>query len=41
VAEIATACGFTSQASFYNYFLRHTAISPSDFRGKRQGGAED
>lgn len=32
VSEIAAACGFSSQAGFYNYFLRHTSISPSDFR---------
>lgn len=34
VSEVASACGFPSQAGFYNYFLRHTAVSPSDFRGK-------
>lgn len=32
VSEIAVACGFTSQAAFYNYFLRHEAVSPSEYR---------
>ena len=32
VSEIATALGFTSQASFYNYFMRHTKTCPSEFR---------
>jgi DNA-binding LacI/PurR family transcriptional regulator len=34
VAEIASLCGFSSQASFYNYFHRHEGRSPSDFRPK-------
>jgi len=32
ITEIAARCGFSSQAGFYNYFKRHTGISPSDFR---------
>lgn len=32
VSEIAGACGFSSQAGFYNYFLRHVSVSPSNFR---------
>lgn len=32
VSEVAGSCGFSSQAGFYNYFLRHAAVSPSEFR---------
>ena len=32
IAEVATACGFTSQAGLYNYFKRHAGIGPSEFR---------
>ena len=32
MAEIAAACGFSSQAAFYNFFIRHTGTSPSEFR---------
>ena len=35
VSEIATSCGFSSQAGFYNYFVRHAGQSPSDFRAER------
>lgn len=31
VAEVATRCGFSSQAAFYNYFKRHDGSSPSDW----------
>jgi AraC-like DNA-binding protein len=41
VSEIAGICGFSSQAGFYNYFLRHTAVSPSEFRSKRKAPAEE
>ncbi len=34
ISEVALACGFSSQAAFYNYFLRHKKISPSKFRRK-------
>jgi len=36
VADIAISCGFSSQAAFYNYFLRHEKISPSRFRRKAE-----
>jgi LacI family transcriptional regulator len=29
IGEVAQRCGFTSQAAFYNYFLRHTGTRPS------------
>jgi AraC family transcriptional regulator len=32
IAEIAALCGFSSQAGFYNYFMRHTRTCPSEFR---------
>ena len=32
VAAIANHCGFTSQASFYNYFQRHEGSAPSQLR---------
>jgi LacI family transcriptional regulator len=32
VAEVAAACGFSSQAALYNYFKRHTGVGPSEFR---------
>lgn len=36
ISEIAGSCGFTSQASFYNYFLRHAGCSPSEFRKRER-----
>ncbi len=30
VADVAKRCGFLSQAAFYNYYLRHTGVKPSD-----------
>lgn len=41
VAEIASHCGFTSQASFYNYFLRHDGHSPSQCRPKHAPAPPD
>mgnify|MGYP002784353723 FL=1 len=32
--EISRRCGFSSQAAFYNYFHRHTGITPSEI-GKK------
>ncbi len=40
VADIANRCGFTSQASFYNYFQRHEGCSPSYLRPKPEVGHE-
>ncbi len=34
MAEIAHRCGFASQASFYNYFMRHEGMAPSGFRAQ-------
>lgn len=34
IAEVATTCGFSSQAALYNYFKRHTGSAPSEFRNK-------
>lgn len=36
ISEIAGSCGFSSQASFYNYFLRHAGCSPSEFRKRER-----
>lgn len=36
ISEIASRCGFSSQAALYNYFKRHTGNSPNEFR-KEQG----
>ena len=36
IASIAAACGFSSQAGFYNYFQRHTGWAPKEYRA--QGG---
>lgn len=30
IGEISQRCGFTSQAAFYNFFHRHTGITPSE-----------
>lgn len=38
ISEVAASCGFSSQANFYNYFPRHTGMSPTTFRA---GGAHD
>lgn len=35
---IANKCGFLSQANFYNYFLRHTGMNPTNYRGGEHGG---
>lgn len=32
IAEIASACGFSSQAALCNYFLRHEGVVPSEIR---------
>lgn len=32
ISEVASACGFSSQSAFTNYFLRHRGITPGDFR---------
>jgi AraC-like DNA-binding protein len=32
IVDVAAACGFSSQAAFYNYFLRHEGVAPSDYR---------
>lgn len=32
ITEVARICGFSSQANFYNYFLRHVGVSPSGYR---------
>jgi len=32
IADVASACGFSSQAALYNYFKRHAGIGPSEFR---------
>lgn len=32
IGAIATSCGFSSQAAFANYFLRHTGCSPGAYR---------
>jgi LacI family transcriptional regulator len=32
INEVAESCGFYSQANFYNYFLRHTGMSPTNYR---------
>ena len=37
MCEIASACGFASQAGFYNYFQRHEGMAPSEYRS-REGG---
>lgn len=29
IGEVSQRCGFSSQAAFYNYFLRHTGTKPS------------
>ena len=34
VGEVANRCGFSSQANFYNYFLRHVGMSPTAYRGQ-------
>jgi LacI family transcriptional regulator len=39
MTEIATACGFASQGAFYNFFMRHVGIAPSEFR--EQSGNPD
>lgn len=36
ISEIAGNCGFSSQAGFYNYFLRHAGCSPSEFRKRER-----
>jgi LacI family transcriptional regulator len=36
VGEVAVRCGFASQANFYNYFQRHTGMSPTVYRGRRR-----
>ena len=32
ISEIAAVCGFSSQAGFYNYFMRHAKVCPTEFR---------
>jgi LacI family transcriptional regulator len=36
IAEVAAACGFSSQAAFTNYFRRHAACSPGEFSRQRR-----
>lgn len=38
VADIALACGFGSLSAFNDCFRRHAALSPSGYRGLREGG---
>ncbi len=38
IGEVASRCGFSSQANFYNYFLRHTGMSPTTYRSGRATG---
>ena len=35
INDVAASCGFSSQANFYNYFLRHTGVSPTTYRAAR------
>ena len=37
MVEIATACGFASQGAFYNFFVRHTGLPPSEFKNRNLG----
>lgn len=39
VGEVAHRCGFSSQANFYNYFLRYLGMSPTVYRSRGKGGA--
>lgn len=34
VGTIATRCGFSSMASFSNFFLRHEGVAPAEYRAK-------
>lgn len=36
ISHIASACGFSSQAGFYNYFHRHLGIAPQAYRENHQ-----
>jgi len=35
ISSVAEDAGFSSQANFYNYFLRHLGMSPSSYRDSR------
>lgn len=37
IAEIARACGFSSQAALYNYFKRHAGAGPGEYRSAHAG----
>lgn len=39
VGEVASHCGFTSQAAFTNYFRRHASCSPSAYQEGAEAGA--
>lgn len=32
ISQVAAKCGFASQAAFYNFFMRHARMAPSEFR---------
>ncbi|MEO5714395.1 MAG: substrate-binding domain-containing protein [Luteolibacter sp.] len=38
ISEVASNCGFTSQAAFANYFQRHTGYAPRQYRKASSSG---
>jgi LacI family transcriptional regulator len=41
VVQIARACGFKTLSDFANFFRRQTGGTPTDYREKQRGGAEE